>query len=183
MELRKWSLAFAKVAAGIAVILLGITLCVPNAASSFSSALSLSRVSSFKYEVTSYLSVAVEAEDPDATAPTEVVGKVVPIDTARRNVDEELYYLLDKKLRASHSDEVGTVALLTWSVDAQGGPGGTPLGIAEVRLLDLAARALLGRQTIVGDDASPPRKEVAAFLNGLTRKIGAAAAPQLPVGK
>ncbi len=170
MQFRRVGVRFARRAAGIAAVALAVSLCVPNALPSFLSAIDLSRLSSFKYEAGRYLGVAADAEEVNAPS---VVGSLVPVDTRRRDVDEETYFLLDKRLRASHPDEVGTVALLSWKVDREGGWGGASTGVAEVRLLDLGARMIVGRTTIVGEDGELPRAEVARYLNALPRSRAA----------
>lgn len=166
MQFRRIGVRIAKGAAGIAAVALAVSLCVPNAFPSFRSAISLSGLSSFKHEATRFLAAAHAAEEIDAPA---VTGRLVPFDTRRRDVDDEIYFLLDARIRAGHPDDVGTVALVSWSVDRDGGPGGTAVGIGEVRLLDLAAGTIVDRTTIAGEDAAFPRAEVARYLNGLPR--------------
>ncbi len=170
MQFRRFGVRFAKGAAGIAAVALAVSVCVPDAFPSFRAAISLSGISSFKHEATRFLAAAREADEIDAPA---LRGRLVPFDMRRRDVDDETYFLLDARIRAGHPDDVGTVALLAWSVDHDGGPGGTAVGLGDVRLLDLAAGTIVGRTTIVGEDASYPRAEVARYLNGLPRRTAA----------
>jgi hypothetical protein len=93
-----------------------------------------------------------------AGQPRPAVAKVVAVDMSNRKTDASHWYI-DSQYRASKSDEVTTVLQVSWSSDVvghySGGGGAATKWRANVTLIDLKTRAVLGQSNFVGSE--PPQ--------------------------
>jgi hypothetical protein len=102
-------------------------------------------------------------------------GKMLPIDVARRAVDD-LYFDLPLWMRAVSPEEVRVVVWLRWGYVQIGRSrrGNLHASIAQVTVIDVANNALVGETSIRGPDprgrnglGEKPVKQIVAYLYSL----------------
>ena len=140
------------------------------------------QTSPFQASMSAYLAAPTGSS---TNVPHVVMGKMIVVDTAKKDVDWDVYFSLPDNLRAAKPQEVGTIVWTSWGknqIDTYDNGAPAYVQTCQITVIDRKSQTIMWQQQYQGTEppqtidsrnsegsGSKPTEQVQQFLQGLPR--------------